>query len=109
MKLPESITVGPHVYKVLFPYHFQERVDYCGQSDHSMYEIRITDVDPGGNRRPDHSILQIFLHEVIHCIDETYFYRSLFKDGDRERCVDVIANGLTQVFATLQREVKLDG
>jgi hypothetical protein len=96
--LPESVKIGPHTYKIVFPYHFKERTDHFAQADHALFEIRITDVDQCGNIRPDVAILHTFFHELVHCIDEVYFYRCLFKDKDRERCVDILSAGMTQAF-----------
>lgn len=72
MNFPDKVKVGAHEYKVLIPYKFRERSDYQGQADHSLLEIRVNEDDFCGVRRAETKILGTFIHEVIHCISETW-------------------------------------
>jgi hypothetical protein len=72
VSFPESVKVGGHKYKVVFPYKFKERNDYCGQADHSLLEIRIDENDTSGNRRADTKIIGTFIHELVHCVSQTW-------------------------------------
>jgi len=93
MKLPNRIKVGGHIFKVIFPYRFQERVDQLAQTNFTSFEIRITDVDINGNKRINNAIIESFFDELLHCIN--YVYNC--DDLDDDVC-HRFAQGLFQVY-----------
>ncbi len=97
IKLPD-LKIGAGQYKTIFPYHFKERIDLCGHVDYALLEIRVTDMDQAGNKRPDINTMKTYFHEMVHCIDEAYCMDLLGKEIDKERLVEALAEGLTQVF-----------
>lgn len=100
MKIPSSLKIGGHDYKVLYPYHFKERCEIQAQNDTALNEIRICDVDQCGNVRMDSCILVSFLHEIVHVIDTVYCNRQIENLGHeaRERIVEGLSEGLYQVL-----------
>lgn len=70
MKIPKKLKIGGHIYKILYPYKFDDRSDLFGQADHALKRIKICGIDPNGYRRPDSSILETFMHEIIHCAND---------------------------------------
>jgi hypothetical protein len=96
--LPKTIKIGQHTYQVIFPYRFKERTDYSGQADHSLLEIRICDLDPGGTTRPDSVIFGDFIHEILHCIDRIYCMSRIGKAQAKEELIEALAQGITQVL-----------
>ena len=57
---------------VIQGYKFKERTDISGQADHNVLEIRISDVDGSSNLLAQDRIEEIFIHEILHCIDNAY-------------------------------------
>jgi hypothetical protein len=100
MNIPKTLKIGGHKYKVLYPYHFKERIDCNGQNDPALLEIRITNCDEGGNTRGDSNISVTFLHEIIHLIDNIYCSRQIDRLGSeaREQIVEGLSEGLYQVL-----------
>lgn len=93
--IPKEIKIGGHIYKVVYPYTFTERQDAIGQCNNEILEIRISEMDQGGHKIPDSSIMVTFIHEVLHAID----YRTghcVFEND--ENAIDGIANMLFQVL-----------
>jgi len=72
VKLPERVKVGGHNYKVLFPYQFKERTDFCGQCDIMLNEIRLDQNDQKGNPLPSSKVLAHFIHEVLHALSDVW-------------------------------------
>ena len=95
MKLPESIKIGGHTVKVLFPYAFRDRGDVAGQADYGLLEIRLRNEDLGGCRREDSAVMTTFIHEIIHLICEVYNGRVQLD----EPVIEALSQGLYQVFA----------
>lgn len=92
MILPDKVKVGAHEYKVLYPYFFRERVDYSGQADHALCEIRIRNEDGVGNIKAMSNTLETFFHEVIHCVDMVWCV------GLEEKQVEQLAQGMLTVL-----------
>ena len=97
MKIPKSLKVGGHTYKVILPYHFKEKYDIFGQSHHPSQEIRIGTDDGNGIRRNEEGIETTFIHEILHCVDKIYNGDELFEKLG-ETGIEKIAEGLYQVF-----------
>lgn len=93
MKLPKKLKVGGHIYKIIFPFKFTERVDLVGQHDSQTLEIRVNDKDSGGRDIADSRIKEVFWHEILHAIDVAY-------NGDKieEDTVRRLSEGLYQVL-----------
>jgi len=72
MKFPEKIKIGGHEYTVIIGYNFKERNDLYGQCDNNLKEIRVCTVDGTGNQRPEASIIETFLHELLHAIENVF-------------------------------------
>ena len=69
MQLPNTIKIGGHTYKVIFPYIFKERLDLQGQHDFAVKEIRLASVDMANQERVTSDVYVTFIHEVLHAID----------------------------------------
>lgn len=95
MKIPKKLKIGGHEVKVVFPYHFKERFDLCGQYDDGVKEIRIAEVDGGGGRRAQSGIWVSLIHEILHAIDINSGH-GIFKD--MEPAIEGISNGIFQVL-----------
>jgi hypothetical protein len=96
-KLPESLKVGAHTYKVLYPYQFKE-TELQGQADHLLLEIRVKSVDTCGNKVPETVSLRTLLHEMLHAVDRVYNDGVITDAPDGERSIECLAQGLTQVL-----------
>ncbi len=81
MKLPKTVKVGGHKYKVVFPYIFKERFDSYAQHDYAMKEIRVMGVDSGGQEMAESGIIVTFIHELLHAVDLTTGHQ-VFTDNE---------------------------
>ena len=93
MNIPKTLKVGGHIFKVIRNYKFKERTDIDGQSDLDLLEIRLKDKDLSGNELHQERKEQIFLHEVLHCVDDIYNGNKL-----EEEEVKRMTHGLYQVL-----------
>ena len=93
MKIPKKVKIGGHWYRVLYPYIFKEDKTLWGQTDHATLEMRIAEQDGAGNKVDPSKIGEIFIHEILHCVDEIY-------NGGRleEDTIKRISQGLYQVL-----------
>ena len=98
MKIPDKLKIGGHRYTVKFPYIFKERVDCFGQCDSSVKEIRIAEVDSGGNVRPDSAILVDLIHEIFHSVDYNSGHKVFIGEEGEKRCV-ALSEGFYQVLS----------
>jgi len=97
MKLPERLKIGGHEYDIIFPYAFKERTDILGQCDFDLKELRISEIDGGGNIRVDSAILVTFIHEILHAID-FQTGEKIFNTNEGEKWIEGISEGLYQVL-----------
>lgn len=96
--VPESIKIGGHDYRLIVPYDFRERCDLSGQCDSARCELRIATAD-GGGERSESKVLVTLIHELIHACDNVSGLNALTGGSDeKEQIVEMIANGLFQVF-----------
>ena len=95
MKLPESIKIGGHTVKVICPYEFKERVDIDGQYDHELKEIRLSEVDAGGNKKATGVIMVTFIHEFLHAVDYCSGHKIFVNN---EPAIEGISEGIYQVL-----------
>ena len=94
--IPRKIKIGAHWHKVIFPYNFTERSDVRGQIDHQLSEIRISEMDGEGNKRPAPRIRECVLHEILHGVDVlTGHY--VFKE--KEGALEAFSEALFQVLS----------
>ena len=93
MIIPNKLKVGGVNYKIIKNYKFRERSDLNGQADHTLLEIRVSDKDSSGNKIPLAKREEIFMHEVLHCIDATYNDNKL-----DEQVVSRFSHGLYQTL-----------
>lgn len=98
INIPETLKIGAHQYKVIFPYQFQERVDCCGMSDNRLRRIFVSELDGNGEKRPDSDILSIFFHEVLHAIDSVFCGFQIGKQCNEDMLTESIAQGFAQVY-----------
>jgi len=92
IKIPDEIVVAGHVYKVIRNYKFTETTHLLAQADQHLNEIRLSEQAMNCS---ESRLWEIFLHEVIHCIDNNYNAQGL-----REEDVERLAEGLLQVLRT---------
>lgn len=97
MKIPKTIKIGAHTFKVLFPYQYTERSDYAGSINYSRNEIRITGIDENGWERAETRVLSTLIHEVLHAIDENAGHMIFGSEGEEEK-IEALAEGLTAVL-----------
>lgn len=87
MKIPKTLKVGGHKYKVIKNHKFTKKENLVGQARHMDLEIRL---QRGVNKRKRE---EIFLHEVLHCVDNIYNHQRM-----NERALGNISEGLYQVL-----------
>ena len=92
MKIPDHLTVGGHLYKVIRDFKFTQRTDVHAQADHTALEIRLLKRDMSGEFKRS-KIECNFIHELMHCVDNTYNANKL----DEETVVR-LSEGLYQVL-----------
>ena len=97
-RLPKSVALGGHTYKVIYPYTFKENNDLCGQVDHQSLEIRVAAVKQNGAPRPPSKIHETFLHELLHAVDCIYNNSQL-----DEATISRLSEGLWQGLSTYSR------
>ena len=97
MTIPKHLKIGGRTYEVVYPYHFKERYDRTGQSNHYRCEIYITDDDGNGSKRTQESVEMTLVHEILHCVDLVYNGDEL-ADKNSEAMVSRLAEGLYQVL-----------
>ena len=90
MKIPKSIKVGGHTYKVVIDEHLWHNENLHGEADYNNHIIKL---DPAGHRE---SFAQTFLHEVLHVIDKHFDNKALTEDE-----IDSMAEGLFQVLSDM--------
>jgi len=80
MKIPSKVKVGGFIYKVIPNYKFKEIFDNLAQGDPNSLEIRIKYFDSGGEKLNQQKIEEMFLHEIVHCINEVYNSNKIDED-----------------------------
>lgn len=73
MKIPKTIIIGPHTYRITFEKGLDYNHNALGQSRHTKGEIIL---------EPEQSPTQLeesFIHEVLHCIDSQVKFASTNK------------------------------
>ena len=72
--IPKTVKVGGFVYKVIFPYSFDEESAYVGlhQCDDLIIKLGMKSPSHQSCMMPPQKVHEAFLHEVFHAID--YFY-----------------------------------
>ena len=96
MKIPETLKIGGHVYKIIFPYVFTERYDLAGDHNGENCEIRIAEKD-GDIKRAKSSVEVTLIHEVLHAIDSTTGHR-MFAGEEGEKKIEALSEGIYQVL-----------
>lgn len=109
MKIPKTLKIGAHSYKVLFPYRFTERADCVGMHIKATTELKITDCDDTGNKRALSDIYVSLIHEILHAIDYRFAHGIIAKNEIGEDIITALAEGLTAFLIDngyLKKEVK---
>jgi len=96
MKLPKTIKIGGHQYKVIFPYVFTERFDRVGDHDYSTKEIRLS-AEEANLPIADSGIIVSLIHEILHAIDRNSGH-NMFVGDDGEKHIQAISEGIYQVL-----------
>jgi hypothetical protein len=97
--LPPTLKIGGRTYAVLYPHVFEDTATVLyGLHDPAGQTIKIARVDEHGCIRHHESVLQTFMHEVIHAVDNIYFGGKLTAWEKGEDAVDQLAEGLIQVL-----------
>ena len=96
MRLPKTIKIGGHQYRVIFPYIFTERNDRTGDCDFSGKIIRIVEA-VGGEKRSDSAIVTTLIHEILHAIDNVTGQK-MFDTTNGEDMIDGLSEGIYQVL-----------
>lgn len=92
--VPEQVRIAGQDIKVNYPYIFRERSDVCGQAWRQCNEIIISAVD-GGNGFAESTISCNLLHEILHHIQGSYWYK---EEKHNERIIEAMTQGLYQVI-----------
>jgi hypothetical protein len=87
MKIPESVQIGGHVYKVDLGWLPERGSTRVGEVNHDTHIIGVL-------RRPSQSAMEeTFIHEVVHAVDLVYNNSALGEDE-----VDALSQGLYQAL-----------
>jgi len=92
VKIPETVKIGGHVYKVIRNYKFKERTDRRGQIDYGLKEIRLQEEDISG-KYVRSEVEQTFIHELLHAVENIYNSQNL-----NEEIIERLSQGLYQVL-----------
>jgi len=96
MKIPKTLKIGGHNYKIIFPYTFTERNDITGQADHQNKTIRVvSEVD--GEKRSESTIVVTLIHEILHGIDSCTG-QGMFRGDGGEGKIEALSEGIYQVL-----------
>ena len=95
MKLPKTIKIGAHNYKIEFPHEFDDG-STSGQCNPSANLIRVADSDVNGPRS-DSAVLVTIVHEVLHAIDFAT-NRLVFLGEEGEDLADAFAEMIAQII-----------
>jgi len=96
MKLPKTIKIGGHQYKVVFPYVFTERFDRTGDHDGDSKIIRIVE-ELGNIKRADSAIIVTLIHEILHAISQVAG-NDMFNGDVGETRIEALSEGIYQVL-----------
>lgn len=86
--IPKTVKVGGFIYKVLFPYDFNEDNCYVGlhQTDDLIIKLSLNSPSHQSTLLPPQRVHEAFVHEVFHAID---YY---FSDNSMEESeIDLLA------------------
>lgn len=100
MKLPTSVKIGPHTYRVASGQPTDQVLEAkreAGNADHALLRIRISSELPASVRA------EVLLHEVLHCIWDQGPLRN--RDDDLEE--DIVAAFAPLLLDTLRRNPAL--
>ncbi len=96
LKVPDSIKLGGHKYKIILDYS-KKLIDEGsnGEVNYRKQEIRINATRPNSQKR------EALIHEILHCVNKVY-------DGEtsEEKTITRLSEGLNQVFDELGIEFK---
>jgi len=98
VKVPKTIRIGALDYDIGFQRNLRLRTDYLGTCDYQLKEISI---DPEYPK----TLVDTFLHEVIHMICENY--KLPFRSN--EDMVNRLAHGFKELFDALDIELLIEG
>lgn len=99
IKIPDKIKVGCFEYTVIQDYKFHTTDNAIAQADHALLEIRLKKNSQCGTPFPEDSVLQSFLHEVVHCID--YVYNANKISDHSENTIERMSMGLLDIIKQL--------
>ncbi len=110
LQLPKTLKIGAHVYKIRFPFEFNES-DSKGMINFNTKEIFLA--DKACNRDvPESAILKTLIHEILHAIDNITG-RNMFNDeyedenSEKTGANNAVAETLTQILLD-NKLIKID-
>lgn len=92
MKIPKTLKIGGHTFKVIYPYRFKERFDRLGWADLDLNKLYIAGEDVNG-KLPISKVEMLFFHEMLHAIDEVYNANKLDEETTKR-----LGEGIYQVL-----------
>jgi hypothetical protein len=93
---PKTFKLGGHTYKVLHPYVFEEVDGLTGQNSCERRLIKVRNTTEGGATQAETHQFRVFMHEVVHAIDQIFCMDSIGSECNKEALLDGISEGLTQ-------------
>ena len=96
MIIPKRVKLAAHIFKVCFPYTFQERDDIFGRIDFAMNTIFITNATGNGTVCATSHTAATFFHEIFHALDRFYCMSKIGTEHPKEELIDSLAQGITQ-------------
>ena len=93
MKIPKKIKVGGKTYTVVQGYQFMDSDYQLGRVCHGTLRILLSDKTASGEPLARANVEEVFLHELLHCVDYAYNAGGLGEDT-----TDGLAQGLYQAL-----------
>ncbi len=107
IKLPKTIKIGIHEYKVVYPFVFKEMSDMFGQAHLIENKIYLSDNFQG---RPlsDSCLVTNLIHEILHIIDNKSGHKVFETNGEwNEDAINAWSEYLCMVFVDNPALLKL--
>jgi len=97
MNLPKQIKILGHNIEIIYPYEFTQRGDLCGQWDGAALQIRLSNVDAGGQKRNKSAMIPILIEEILHGIDLMTGH-NIFDSAEGHKALRGISEVLYQIL-----------
>ena len=107
MKIPKTLKVGAHDFKIIYPHVFKERVDVWAHTDFVADTVYIGSINSEEKKGCQKHIEGTFWHEVFHMIDRIYCCDCIGEKTNKEDMIEGLAQGLLQVLGDNFKELEL--